>query len=67
MLSEGSPVILQQRVENTKTCVKLGLQYFQDKLSEELRSSVTVFKAACVFLPQKMVELKPDVGVENSL
>ena len=67
MLSEGSPVIVQQWVGYAKTCVKPGLQYFLNKFSEELRSSVAAFKAARLFLPQKVVELKPDVAAVDSL
>ena len=71
ILSEGSPVILQQWIEYAKTCIKPGLQYFLGKFSEELRSSVAAFKAAGLllplFLPQKVVELKPDVAAVDSL
>ena len=67
MLLEGSPVILQQWVEYAKTCVKPSLQYFLDKFSGELKSSVAAFKAARLFLPQKVVELKPDVAAVHSL
>ena len=66
-LSAGSPAILQQWVDYAKTCVRPGLQYFLDKLSQELSGSVAAFKAGCLFLPQKVVELKPDAAVVDSL
>ena len=43
--------------------IKPGLQFFLDKFSMELRSSVAAFNAARLFLPRKVVELKPDVHV----
>ena len=57
----------QQWVEYANTCIKPGLQYFLDKFTEELSGSVAAFKAACLFLPQKVVELKPDVAAVDSL
>ena len=47
----------QQWVEYANTCIKPGLQYFLDKFSQELSGSVAAFKAARLFLPQKVVEL----------
>ena len=66
-LSGGSPVTVQQWVEYTNTCIKPGLQYFLDKFSQELSGSVAAFKAARLFLPQKVVELKPDAAAVDSL
>ena len=65
-LSGGSPVTLQQWVEYANTCIKPGLQYFLDKFSQELSGSVAAFKAARLFLPQKVVELKPDAATVDS-
>ena len=58
---------LQQWVEYANTCIKPGLQYFLDKFSQELSGSVAAFKAARLFLPQKVVELKPDATAVDSL
>ena len=66
-LSGGSPVTLQQWVEYANTCIKPGLQYFLDKFSQELSGSVAAFKAARLFLPQKVVELKPNAAAVDSL
>ena len=57
----------QQWVEYANTCIKPGLQYFLDRFSEELSGSVAAFKSARLFLPQKVVELKPDVAAVDSL
>lgn len=67
MLSGGSNQTFQQWVDYAFTCVRPGLQYFKDKFSEEMRGSVEAFKAARLFLPQKVVELRPDVVAVDSL
>ena len=38
-----------------------------DKFTQELRGTVAAFKAACLFLPLKVVELKPDAAAVDSL
>ena len=66
-LSAGSPVILQQLVDYAKNCVKPGLQYFLDKFSNDSSVSVSAFKTKWLFLPQKVVEFKPDAATLDSL
>ena len=66
-LSGGSSVTLHQWVEYANTCIKPGLQYFLDKFSQELSGNIAVFKAARLFLPQKVVKLKPDAAAVDSL
>ena len=66
-LSAGSPVIHQQWLDYAKDCVKPGLQYFLEKFLGELSGSVAAFKAARFFLPQKVVELKPDAAAVDLL
>ena len=66
-LSGGSPAVFQQWVDYAKACVRPGLQYFLDKFSQDLRGSVAAFKAARLFLPQKVIELKPDAAAVDSL
>lgn len=63
----ASAVDVQQWVEYAKACIKPGLQYFLDKFSNELSGSVAAFKAARFFLPQKVVELKPDAAAVDLL
>lgn len=66
-LSGRSPATFQQWVQYAHTCIKPGLQYFLDKFTQELSGSVAAFKAARLFLPQKVVELKPDAAAVDSL
>ena len=66
-LSAGSPVMHQQLVDYAKGYVRPGLQYFLEKFSGELSGSVVAFKATRCFLPQKVVELKPDAAAVDSL
>ena len=57
----------QKWVDYAKTCVQPGLQYFLDKFTHEFSGSVAAFKAARFFLPQKVVELKPDAEAIDSV
>ena len=41
-------------------CVQPGVQYIQDKFSTDFEESVEAFKAARLFVPKHVVELKPD-------
>lgn len=66
-LAGASAANVQQWVEYAKACIKPGLQYFLDKFSNELSGSVAAFKAARFFLPQKVVELKPDAAAVDLL
>ena len=50
-----------------KKCVQPGLDYYQDKFTGELSNVVAAFKAARLFLPGKVNEIKPDASVINSL
>ena len=62
-LSGRTPALLQQWVDYAKACVRPGLQYSLDKFTQELRGTVAAFKAAArLFLPLKVVELKPDAA-----
>ena len=63
-LSAGSLVILQQLVDYAK---RPGLQYFLDKFSNELSTTVAAFKAASLFLTHKVLELKQDAAAIYSL
>ena len=39
-----------------------GLKYFQTKFTEELKGTIAAFKAARLFQPHKMDEMKPDAS-----
>ena len=41
-----------------------GLQYFK---ANELSASLSAFKAACLFVPAKLKETKPDISIVNTL
>ena len=56
-----------QWCDYAKSCINPGLQYFLQKCSQELKESVAAFKAARYFLPQKVVELKPDAETVDTL
>ena len=66
-LAAGSPAQQQQLSDYAQACIKPGLQYFLDKFSQELRGSVAAFKAARLFLPEKVVELNPNAGTVDSV
>ena len=66
-LSGGTPAVLQQWVAYAKACVRPGLQYFLDKFTQDLRGTVAAFKAARLFFPAKVVELKHDAAAVDSL
>ena len=51
---------LQQRLQTYATeCIRPGLQYFETKFGSDLSAPVSVFKAARLFSPVKVDEMKP--------
>ena len=44
-----------------------GLNYFQKKFTDELSGTVAAFKAARLFLPHKVDEMKPDASAIDTL
>ena len=50
-----------------KNCVKPGLSYYQDRFTGELSNVVAAFKAARLFLPGKVNEIKPNAAVIDTL
>lgn len=44
-----------------------GLNYFLTKFTEDLSDSVTAFKAARLFVPQKITEIQPDSTAIDAL
>ena len=44
-----------------------GLNYFLTKFAQDLSDSVAAFKAACLFVPQKVVEMQPNANAINDL
>ena len=61
----GKPLsdpVSQQYVVYAKACVQPGLDYFKHQLQTNLKSSLSFFKTAHLFLPQKVHSLKPDAA-----
>ena len=46
-------------MQYARSCIDHGLRYFNQKFTEELSGSVKAFKAARLFVPHKLEELKP--------
>ena len=65
--SGRSTALYNKFVQYGKARVQPGLLYFQSKFSNELSSSLAAFKAARLFVPSKVQEMKPDVTNINSL
>ena len=63
----GSTISAQQWLMYAKKCVEPGLNYFQKKFTDELSGSVAAFKAARLFLPHKVDEMKPDATAVDAL
>ena len=66
-LSGRSTALYNKFVQYGKARVQPGLLYFKSKFSNELSSSLDAFKAARLFLPFKIQEMKPDIISINSL
>ena len=59
---------LQHRLHIYATdCLRLGLQYFKTKFGSDLSSPVSVFKAARLFSPLNVDEMKPIATDVNAL
>ena len=50
-------------IQYGKAQIQPRLQYFQAKFSNELSVSLSAFKAARLFVPAKLKELKPDITI----
>ena len=67
-LFSGQPVhITQQWRAYAESCVQNGFDYFCDRFGGILSSTVAAFKAARLFLPQKIRSLQPDASVVDTL
>ena len=62
-----STELLNKYIQYGKARIQPGLQYFQAKISNELSVSLSAFKAARLFVPAKLKEMKPDITMVNSL
>ena len=46
-------------MQYAQSCTDPGLRYFREKFTEEFSGSMMAFKAARLFVPHKIQELKP--------
>ena len=63
----GITISSQQWLAYARKCVEPGVNYFKKKFTDELAGTVAAFKAACLFLPHKTDEMKPDASAINEL
>ena len=63
----GSTITSQQWLAYARKCVEPGLNYFKKKFTDELSGTVAAFKAARLFLPHKVDEMKPDASAIDTL
>ena len=58
----GNVALQQQSITYAIGCVQPGLDYFQAKLGNDAQNPVAAFKAAALFSPSKVSEIKPTAG-----
>ena len=63
----GDDAVAQQLQCYGKTCVEPGLQYFTAKFTQKLAGSIGTYKAARLFVPQKVTEIQPDAAAIDAL
>ena len=63
----GSTISSQQWLAYASKCVEPGINYFQTKCTDELSGTVAAFKAARLFLPHKVDQMKPDALAIDAL
>ena len=57
----------QELIQHAKSCVQPGLTYYFRQLNESMKEPLAAFKAARLFSPYKLHEMKPDSSVIDSL
>ena len=66
-LSAGNPARAQQFEQYGRLCVQPGLDYYVTKFTQDLSDSVAAFKAARLFVPQKVTEMQPNANAIDGL
>ena len=66
-ISQGQNTNKQQLVSYGVACIKPAFDYFVTKFEHELKPAVDAFKAAQLFLPNKVNDLCPDSSSVDSL
>ena len=67
MLSGGVAHDKHLMIDHAKQCIQPGIDYFNHQLTTTLQRSLTVFKAARLFSPQKMQDMQPNASSIDSL
>ena len=57
----------QALIQHAKSCVQPGLTYYFNQLSASMKEPLAAFKAARLFSPCKLHEMRPDVQAIDSL
>ena len=57
----------QQLLAYSKQCIQPAYQYYTDRIYGCLKEPLAAFKAACLFVPQRIQELQPDANTIDSL
>ena len=64
----NDPIVQQQLRTYALSCLKPALDYYREHLKADLMSvPLSAFKAARLFSPQKLQEMKPDITVLDTL
>ena len=66
-MSGGDTNTQQQMIQYGKECVQPAIEYFKAYLSGPLKIALSAFKAARLFVPHKVTEMKPDSSDIDSL
>ena len=66
-LSCGNAVTEQQLIAYGKACVNPAIQYYQQRLNDSMKIPMQAFKAARLFVPSKVQEMRIDAQVLDSL
>ena len=66
-LAPGNPGAQQQMVSQALSCVKGGLDYFQEKFGNDSISPLNAFRAAQYLSPSKVNEIQPSASDIDSL
>ena len=66
-IARSNSAAAQQLMVYAKKCVEPDLKYYQDRFTGKLSCVVAAFKAARLFLPQKVDEMKPDGSMVDTL
>ena len=64
-MGAGNVSVEEQLLKYARSCVQPGIDYFEKQLSTSLKDSLSIFKSARYFSPQKLVPVLTDDVVEK--